>query len=166
MATYALKWTDPGQGNGNVVNADAAGEVVHNVYEVDWSVAPIKGVTLALNDIIDLGLLPANHVITDVIIDTDDMDSNGTPLMSIDIGVLSGTPGDTVSARTMGNEFFAADTTVRTGGISRMTKSAGFRVAATAADRSLGLKVTAAAATQASTTTGKIRVIFEMKAAV
>ena len=44
-----------------------------------------------------------------------------------------------------------------------MTKSAGFRVAPVAYDRSIGLKVTAAASTQASTTTGKIRIIVEMK---
>jgi hypothetical protein len=163
MTTFASKWSDPG-GNGNTVNADCSGDIIQNVYEIDLSLAPFKGVTFALNDIIDIGTLPANHVVSDMIIDTDDLDSNGTPLMAIDVGVLSGTPGDVISARTMSNEFFAADTTIRTGGISRMTKSAGFRVAATQADRSIGVKIQAAAATQASTTTGKVRLIVEMRA--
>lgn len=162
MATYASKWVS-GDGNGNTVVGDCAGEVVRNIYEINWAEAPFKGVTLALNDIIDIGILPANHTISDVIIDTDDLDTNGTPLMSVDVGILSGTPGDTVSVRTMSNEFFAADTTVRTGGVARMTKSAGFRITPTGSDRSIGVKITAAAATQASTTSGKFRLIVEMQ---
>lgn len=162
MATYASKWSDAG-GNGNTVSADCAGDLVRNVYELDMSLAPFKGVTFLLNDIIDIGPLPANHIVTDMIIDSDDMDTNGTPLLALDVGILSGTPGDTVSVRTMSNEFFAADVAARTGVISRMTKGAGFRVAPTQADRSIGVKIQAAAATQA--TTGKIRLIVEMAAA-
>lgn len=162
MATYATKWADAG-GTGNVITADCAGDIVQNVYELDWSQAPLKGVTLALNDVVDLGPLPANHTVTDVIIDADDMDTGGSPALAFDIGVMSGTVGDTVNSRTIGNEFFAASNIAQTGGVSRMTKSAGFRVAPVGYDRSIGLKVTAAAATQASTTTGKIRIIVEMK---
>jgi hypothetical protein len=160
MATYVSKWSDPG-GNGNTVTGDAAGDVIRNVYEIDMAIAPFKGVTFALNDIIDIGTLPANHFVSDVIIDTDDFDSNGTPLMSVDVGILSGTPGDAVSVRTMGNEFFAADTTVRTSGLARMTKQAGMRIVPVGYDRSIGVKITAAAATQA--TTGKFRLIVEMQ---
>lgn len=161
MPTYASKWTNA-DGNGNTITADCAGDSIRNVYEINFAEAPFRGVTLLANDLIDIGILPANHTIVDMAIDTDDLDSNGAPLISLDVGILSGTPGDTVSARTMGNEFFAADTTARTGGVSRMTKSAGFRVAPTGADRSIGVKVVAAAATQASTTTGKFRLLIEM----
>ena len=87
-----------------------------------------------------------------------------TKELALDVGILSGTPGDTISARTMSNEFFAADTTARTGGVSRMTKSTGLRIVPTGSDRSIGVKITAAAATQASTTTGKFRLIVEMQA--
>lgn len=160
MATYALKWAEQG-GTGNVICPDCAGDLIENVYEVDLASSPLKGVTLAANDIIDLGLILANTTVADVLIDTDDLDTNGTPAISVDIGVLSGTPGDTTSVRTIGNEFFAADTTARTGGVVRMTKSAGFRVAPVGYDRSIGLKVVAAAATQA--TTGKLRVIVRSK---
>lgn len=163
MATYATKWADAG-GTGNVITADCAGDVIQNVYEIDWSQAPFKGVTLALNDLVDLGPLPANHTVTDVILDSDDMDSGGSPALAFDVGIMSGTVGDTVNARTIGNEFFAASNIAQAGGIARMTKSAGMRVAPVGYDRSIGLKITAAAATQASTTTGKIRVIVEMKA--
>jgi len=162
MATYASKWSDAG-GNGNTVCADCSGDLIRNVYEIDMALAPFKGVTFALNDIIDIGTLPANHIVADMIIDPDDMDTNGTPLLALDVGILSGTPGDTISARTMSNEFFAADVAARTGVISRMTKPAGFRVAASQSDRSIGVKIQAAAATQA--TTGKVRLIVIMQAA-
>lgn len=162
MATYVLKWADQG-GSGNVISPDCAGDIVENVYELDFSQAPLKGVTLADGDLIDLGLILGNTTVSEVLIDSDDLDTNGTPAMSIDVGVMSGTPGDGTSVRTVGSEFFAADTTVRAGGVARMTKSAGFRVAASQADRSIGLKVVAAAATQASTTTGKLRVIVRSK---
>ena len=161
MATYASKWTNA-DGNGNTVVGDCAGEVVRNVYEINFAEAPFKGVTLAANDLIDIGILPANHIVTDVIIDTDDLDSNATPLISVDVGMMSGTPGDTVNVRTVGQEFFAADTTPRTGGLSRMTRQTGMRITPTGADRSIGVKIVAAAATQASTTTGKFRLIVEM----
>ncbi|CAB4134893.1 hypothetical protein UFOVP275_30 [uncultured Caudovirales phage] len=160
MATYASKWSDPGA-NGNTYTADRAGDVIRQIYEIDLAVAPFKGVTFLANDIVDIGTLPAYHTVSDVIIDTDDMDSNGTPLISLDVGMLSGTVGDVISARTMGNEFFAADTTARTGGVARMTKSAGMRIGAVAYDRSIGVKFAAAAATQA--TSGKIRIIVEMQ---
>jgi hypothetical protein len=161
MPNYASKWTS-GDGNGNVVVGDCSGEIVRNVYEINFAEAPFRGVTFLANDLIDIGILPANHVVTDMIIDTDDLDSNGTPLISVDVGMMSGTPGDTISARTVGQEFFAADVTARTGGMTRMTRQQGLRVAATGADRSIGVKINAAAATQASTTTGRFRLIVEM----
>jgi hypothetical protein len=161
MATYASKWSDAG-GNGNTVVGDCAGDLIRNIYEIDLSIAPFKGVTFLANDVVDIGTLPANHIVSDVIIDTDDLDSNGTPLISLDVGMMTGTPGDTVNSRTTGNEFFAADTTARTGGVARMTKSAGLRVAPVGYDRSIGVKFAAVAATLP--TTGKFRLIVEMQA--
>jgi hypothetical protein len=161
MPNYASKWTN-NDGNGNTVTADGAGEVIRNVYEINFAEAPFRGVTLLTNDLIDIGILPANHTIADIFIDTDDIDTNGTPLMSVDVGMMSGTPGDTVSVRTVGQEFFAGDTTVRTGGLARTTRSSAMRVAPTGADRSFGVKIVAQAATQASTTSGRFRLIIDM----
>lgn len=164
MPNYASKWTNA-DGNGNTVVSSCSGNLVRNIYEINFAEAPFRGVTLLANDLIDIGILPANHTVHDMIIDTDDLDSNATPLISVDVGMMSGTPGDTVSARTVGQEFFAADTTARTGGLSRMTRQTGMRVTPTGADRSIGVKINAAAATQASTTTGRFRLIVDMTAA-
>lgn len=133
----------------NTVTGDCAGDVIVNDYFYD-----ITAANIVLNDIIDIGTLPANHTVSDAVLIVDDLDTNGTPTIALDVGIMSGTPGDTASARTCGNELFAADTTARTGGTSRMSKSAGFTIKATEADRSIGVKIQAAAATAAA---GRIR---------
>ena len=89
----------------------------------------------------------------DVVIDADDLDTNGSPALAFDVGVLSGDPG-TTGTRTCGNEFFAATNVAQAGGVARMAKAAGFRVARANTDTSLGVKITTAAGTQA--TSGKV----------
>lgn len=134
-----------------------AGNVFVNDFFYDITAAQI-----VLNDIIDIGVLPAYHTVTDMVLYADDLDTNGTPLIALDVGIMSGTPGDITSARTSGNEFFAADVSARTGVISRMSKPAGFIVKPTEADRSIGVKIQAAAATAAA---GRIRLRVWMHAA-
>lgn len=104
---------------------------------------------LALNDIIEMGGLPQGCNPVDLIVHLPDMDSNGTPLISLDAGLISGRFGDPVQgSRACGNEFFAADVVARTGGIARANKSlAG--IVGSQAERSWGLRVAAAAATLA-----------------
>lgn len=139
---------------------DCAGDVVVNRYEIDLGSAPLKGVTLAQDDILDIGIIPGTSQVVDVIIDSDDLDSNGTPTLAFDVGVLTGTPG-TTGSRTCGNEFFAASTVAQAGGVVRTTKKEAFRVARADKDTSVGVKITAAAATQA--TSGKIGVSVFVK---
>ena len=155
MAIYALKWSDDA-GRGNVIVPDCAGDIVRNRYVIDLSEAPLKGVTLQADDIIDLGPLPANYTVMDIFIDSDDLDSNNTPTIAFDVGIMSGKVGDTASARTCGAEFFSGSTIAQAGGVARTTLKTAFRVVPTGADRSIGLKVTTAAATQP--TSGKLAV--------
>lgn len=106
-----------------------------------------ENAALALNDIIDAVILPANHVPIDLVVEADDADSNGAPAITLDAGLITGTPGDTVGTRTCGNEFFAASTVAQAGGVARMAKAVGARMASAPVERSVGLKVAAAAAT-------------------
>lgn len=110
---------------------------------------------LALNDIIEMGGIPAGHIPVDLIVHAPDMDSNGTPLITLDAGILTGRFGDPVlGSRACGNEFFAASQVGRVGGVARADKSlAG--IAPSNTERGWGLKVAAAAATLA--VGGKIR---------
>lgn len=91
------------------------------------------GVTLAVNDIIELAILPAYHTVVDATLVSDDV---GTA--TFDVGIMSSIPGDTDQARTCGNELFAG---AADGASVRMSKVAGFRIAQIAGDRSIGLKV-------------------------
>lgn len=99
-------------------------------------------VDLAVNDIIELAVLPAYHTIVDAILVTDE-----TGTATFDVGIMSGNLGSPDQARTCGNELFAgaADASV-----ARMTKAAGFRITPIEGDRAIGVKVLTAGITQAS----------------
>lgn len=105
---------------------------------------------LALNDVIEMGPIQAGYVPSDLNVGFPKVDTNGTPTVKFDAGVLSGSWLDSnAPPRTCGNEFFAADATAQAGGLARMNKAAGMQIAPTTNDRSWGLKVNTAVATLA-----------------
>ena len=103
----------------------------------------------ALNDIIEMGVVPAGCRVVDMTLDSDDLDSNGTPLITLDVGIMSGTWQDNDAARTCGDEFFDGSTAGQTGVVARMSEATGFQLAKSNTERSIGLKIAAAAATDA-----------------
>lgn len=139
----ALRQSTQAANNAPVLSADGANDLVPIVatYTVPAG--------LALNDVIELGCLQAGYVPVDLIVALPQIDSNGSPTVTLNAGILSGNWQDT-GTRTCGNEFFAADTTARAGGVARMQKAAGAQIAPTTNDRSWGLKVQAAIATLAT----------------
>lgn len=159
MALYILPAAEQ-NGPVSIAYPDCAGDVVVNRYEIDLGGAVLTGKTLAQDDVIDVGIIPALSTVVDVIIDSDDLDTGGSPAITFDVGVLTGTPG-TTGTRTCGNQFFAASNVAQAGGVARMAKAAGFRVAPASTDTSVGVKITAAAATQ--TATGKIGISVFVK---
>lgn len=99
---------------------------------------------LVINDILELGVLPADHALVDAILDTDDIDS-GT-LLVYDVGIMSGSVGLADTARTVGAQIFsAANTPGRTAGMARPTLNLG-NILPSSVDRSIGLKATTAPA--------------------
>jgi hypothetical protein len=136
-------------GQKTVATPDQAGDVCAQVFYIDLAAA------LALNDIVELGVLPAYSRVVDATLDCDKLDTGGAPTLSLDVGIMSGVVGVLDGARTCGNELFAADTSARTGGtLSRLTKNAILRTAETDKDRSIGVKV--AAGPQVGAVTGRI----------
>lgn len=105
------------------------------------------GSALAANDVIEMVVLPAGYVPVDAVLATEDLDSGGSPSITLDLGVISGTAQAADNARTCSNEAFAASTVGQAGGVARPTKAAFALLAPTDADRGIGLKVAAAAAT-------------------
>lgn len=115
-----------------------AGMAVAHRFFIDLASAP------SLNDIIEIAPLPALTRVLDVVLDTDDLDT-GTSIQ-LDVGVMSGNWQESNNARTVGNEFIAGSAIAQTGGVARVAKAAGIRVAAAGNDRSIGVKIAAAAA--------------------
>ncbi|PHV10183.1 hypothetical protein [Chitinimonas sp. BJB300] len=99
---------------------------------------------LAAGDVIELGILPAGARILDMTLVTDKLDSHATPTVALDVGLMSGSVGDTGN-RAIGAECFAADPVGKAGGASRMSLKSGFTLPKAQADRSIGVKVNAIA---------------------
>ncbi|MDA4845945.1 hypothetical protein [Hoeflea poritis] len=132
----------------------AAGEVVAQRF--DYAALA----DLAANDIIELGHIPPNAKLVECVLICDDLDSNVTPTLVFDVGIMSGDWQDNDAARTCGNEIFAASDLGQAGGVARPTLRGAYRIAAAEKARSIGLKVTTAAATaQAGTITLITKVI-------
>jgi hypothetical protein len=138
----------------NTINGDCAGDVVVNRFFIDLAATDIVA-----GNLIDLGILPAGHTVTNAVLLPDDLDSNGTPTLTLDVGIMSGTPGDAVSVRTVGNEMFSASTSEQTGAVEKMSLKTGYTIAPTSADRSIGVKVVTGPATAAA---GRLRLLVEM----
>lgn len=145
----AIKVSKVSDGQLAVVVPDCAGEVTRNYFEFD-----IAGVTFADGDIIDIGILPANATVSDAILLSTDIDTNVSPAVVMDVGIMSGTPGSTDAARTCGAELFSGSVAAKTGVSERMSALGGFKIAPVGYDRSIGVKLTTAPATKAAT--GKV----------
>lgn len=87
-----------------------------------------------IGDIVEMGAIPRNCVVVDVIVDNGALGASAT----LDVGVMSGEYGDAVASRTMGNEFIAAGAAA-TAGVLRRNKVAS-AVAPSTSDRSWGVK--------------------------
>lgn len=111
---------------------------------------------LTLNNIIEMGPIPANCLVTDVILDSDDLDTATS--ITLDVGVMSGTYGnlldDSGNARTCDATFISASTVAQAGGVVRPTLASAFRTARVATDQSIGVKIHAAPGTAAAGTIG------------
>lgn len=105
---------------------------------------------LAAGDIIEIGTLPASATLADATLVTDDLDTNATPTVVLDVGLMSGEAGVADASRTCGNELFAASNIGQTGGVVRMSKPEGFRLVPDAQKhRGIGVKVVTPPATPA-----------------
>lgn len=106
---------------------------------------------LVLNDVVEMCAWPAGHVLVDATLACADSDSNGTPLIGLDVGLMTGAYlaalDGSGNARTVGTEVLSASTIARAGGMAQLATAATLLLAPASTDRSLGIKVQAAAAT-------------------
>jgi hypothetical protein len=117
---------------------------------------------LVINDVLDLGFLPAGHVPVDCMLDSDDLDTNGTPTITLSVGVLNaGKTAISTAAADGGAAWILASTVAQAGGLVRPTIAAITRCASSETPRSVGVLVAAAPAT--GTAVGKVGLTFSYR---
>ncbi|MBD9539918.1 hypothetical protein IB276_10675 [Ensifer sp. ENS04] len=121
-----------------------AGAATAMRFEHQLAAAPVGG------DILELAVVPAGTRVVNVILDSDDLDTNGAPAMTMDVGFMSGDFGDDSGARTCGAEFFSGSTLAQAGGVATPTLKTAYRTTKSNKDRSIGIKFPVAAATFAA----------------
>lgn len=107
----------------------------------------IPSAALAASDVLEGPRLAADHIVTDIILSTDKLDSNGSPTITLDCGFMSGLPGKNDNTRTVGADFLSASTVGQAGGSARPSILSAFRQSSVPYDRTIGVKVNAGPAT-------------------
>lgn len=106
---------------------------------------------LALNTVGVIGLLPGGAVPVAVLVDSDDLDTGGSPALVWSIGLANTGETDISTAAADGGAAWSTGLTVsQAGGQVQVLSKALSRVTSTTADRKIMLKATTAAATAAS----------------
>jgi hypothetical protein len=134
-----------------VIVADCAGDLIVNQFFID-----LKAADLVAGNLIDIGILPAGHAFLNAHLVPDDLDTNAAPTITLDVGIMSGIPGDTTGVRTVGQELFVASNAAQTGAPIASGLKSMYTLPAVAYDRSIGVKIVAGPATAAA---GRIRLI-------
>lgn len=103
----------------------------------------------ALNDIVEMGALPANMILAaPPVLVVEDLDTGAT--LTLDVGLITGqylnALDDAGAARVCGAEFFAASTVGQAGGMATSAVVAGMKLTPSVYDRGIGVKIAAAAA--------------------
>lgn len=101
--------------------------------------------TYALNDLFKMVKLPAGATLIDAWMACSDIDTNGSPLVSLTLAVLNVGLTDIEA----GTNLITASTIGRTGGFARADLLTGLTLAPYSVDRWIGVKVAAAGATPA-----------------
>lgn len=110
------------------------------------AIFPIRAALVA-DDIIEALVLPADCVITDAVLDASDLDGHATPTLAYDVGLMSGPVGKIDLTRTVGAELFSAATVGQAAGMARASVRTALAQMAAGLNRSIGIKVSTAAAT-------------------
>lgn len=121
----------------------AGAEVVACRFDLDLTTGD-----LALNNVGQIGWLPAGCVPVDVLVDGDDLDS-GAAAMVLQVGVWDGVSANLSTSAADGGKHWGVTTAVNTDFQQRLTPNgnAMARVQATQADRRIGVRIATAPTT-------------------
>lgn len=143
----AILKSEAAKGLVNVAFPGSAGEAITQRYSM------AVPVTAEANDILELAPIPPNTRVVDIVLDCDDLDTDGTPAISLDVGIMSGEWGED-GARTVGAEFFSGSNIGQAGGVARPTLVSAYRTGTSDKARSIGVKIATKADEAAAGTIG------------
>lgn len=124
---------------------------------MEYSLAAV----LALNDVIYMGDLPANHVPVDFMLDSDDVSTAADITMGV--GIINATDnGLSAAAADGGAGWLLASTIGQAGGMARPTTNVMSRVTSSESNRRVGVHISAGAT---ATVTGKVGLTLLYRAA-
>lgn len=106
------------------------------------------GAALAANDVIEMVKVPENAIIDEIILEASDLDTGGTPAITLDVGDGSDT-----------DRFIDGSTVGKNGGVDRLGASLGYKYTA---NDTIDIKVATGPATGATTGTIKLLVQYHM----
>lgn len=131
-----------------VVGYSAGGDIT---VRFEYSLAA----ALVVDDILYMGDLPAGHLPVDFMVDSDDLDTGGSPAIVLQAGILNAGKTDIDTTASGGAEWLGSSTVAQAGGMARMAGKAMSRVVVNdLVDRPIGIKISTAPATGA--TSGKV----------
>lgn len=144
---------------GRVPAVSAAGcEVVAERQEIN-----LVSADLDLNDCGGVVLLPARHVPVAAFIDSEDLDTNASPTIAMQLGILNAGETDLSTAAADGGAVWASGITVsQAGGMVQVVGRPMTQVLPSDVDRRVGVKLTAASATKAA---GRVGITLLYRAA-
>lgn len=126
------------------VPTPAGGEVVACRFPIALVAADLDA-----NDCGAVAILPAGCVPVGLVVDSDDLDTNGTPTIAASVGPINAGESD------LSSSWATGITAAQTGASAIVTLStAAMRLAASQSDTKIGVKFTAASATKAAGTMG------------
>lgn len=108
--------------------------------------------SLALNNKAELLAHPADTQLIDLTFIVTDLDSGGSPSITINFGFLAGEFGDDDDTRVVGTDFAENSDIGQAGGVLSIGKDVLAAIAPSATTRGIGFEVSAAAATGAAGT--------------
>lgn len=126
------------------LTANRAGEDIVAHFEFLVSTA------LADEDIVGLAILPAQHIMTDVLVDVPDLDTNGTPTIDTEFGLFQ----DVDALTAVDSDAYIANSTAgQAAALKRMDVVAGLAIASSNSNQVFGMRVETVPATGATAVT-------------
>ena len=114
------------------------------------AIIDLTAAQVAASTIIEMGPLPAGCTLSEIVVDVDSLDTNATPSLTFNVGLMSGTFGKYDVTRTCDATIMSGETTAQAGGVARPTLVTAYRKPVSQTDVGIGVEIITGPATAAA----------------